>query len=148
MRRLGLAFGVFVFLCPAASRAQEDERARQVFDIIKAHCLECHAESRKGSLDLRTHSTLIKGGVSGRVVIPHEPAKSRLFLLVSHADPDEVMPLKKPKLSDHDIELIRQWIEDGASLEAVEEAVPDESKTADALAKLEERPITSEERQY
>jgi cytochrome c553 len=148
MRRHGLALGVLIVLSPAVAEAQEDERARQVFDIIKTHCLECHGESRKGSLDLRTHATLVKGGVSGRVVIPHEPAKSRLFLLVSHADPDDVMPQKKPKLSDHDVELIRQWIEDGASLEAVEEAVPDESKTPEALAKLEERPITPDERQY
>jgi mono/diheme cytochrome c family protein len=148
MRRAVLALGVLIFLTPAVAWAQEDERARQVFDIIKTNCLECHGESRKGSLDLRTHATLLKGGVSGRVVIPHEPARSRLFLLVSHADPDEVMPLKKPKLSDHDIELIRQWIEDGASLEAVEEAVPDESKTPEALAKLEDRPITPGERQY
>jgi hypothetical protein len=68
--------------------------------------------------------------------------------MVSHADPDDVMPQKGPKLSDDDLETIRQWIEDGASLEAVEEAVPDEGKTPEALAKLEERPITTEERQY
>ena len=133
---------------PVVASAQEDERARRVYEIFKTNCLECHGESRKGNLDLRTHPALIKGGASGRVVVPHEPLKSRLFLLVSHADPDDVMPLKRPKLSDDDVEAIRQWIEDGASLEAVEDAVPDEKKAPAALAKLEERPIRPEERQY
>src|SRR5688500_11682160 len=79
---------------PAIASAQEDERARRVYEIFKTNCLECHGESRKGSLDLRTHETLIRGGASGRVVVPHEPLKSRLFLLISHADPDDVMPFK------------------------------------------------------
>jgi mono/diheme cytochrome c family protein len=159
-RRFGLpavasakAVWILIAVCvavghPAALHAQEDERARQVYEIFKSKCLECHGESRKGGLDLRTHETLIKGGASGRVVIPHEPQKSRLFLLVSHADPDDVMPQKGPKLADEDIEAIRQWIADGASLEAVEDAVADEKKSPEALKKLEERPITTEERQY
>ena len=141
------AFAVSLAL-PAVVSAQEDERARRVYEIFKTSCLECHGESRKGNLDLRTHATLIKGGAGGRVVVPHEPLKSKLFLLVSHADPDDVMPLKRPKLSDDDLESIRQWIEDGASLEAVDDAVPDEKKTPAALAKLEERPIAPQERQY
>src|SRR5688572_23840260 len=101
--------------------AQEDDRARRVFDLFKTHCLECHGEAKKGGLDLRTHATLIKGSASGRVVIPHDPQKSKLFLMVSHADPDDVMPPKKAKLPDEDVETIRQWIEDGGSLEAVED---------------------------
>ena len=56
------------------------------------------------------------------------------------------MPRKKPKLADADIELIRKWIEDGASLESVEEAVADNATSADAKLKAEERPITDEER--
>ena len=147
MRRFVAPLAVALAL-PAMASAQEDERARRVFDIFKANCLECHGESRKGKLDLRTHATLIKGGASGRVVVPHEPGKSRLFLLVSHADPDDVMPFKRPKLPDEDIEIIRQWIEDGGSLEAVEDAVPEEQRTSAALALLEDRPIRPRERQY
>ncbi len=51
------------------------------------------------------------------------------------------MPLKRPKLPDEDIAVIRQWIEDGASLEAVEDAVPEEQRTSDARAVLENRAI-------
>jgi mono/diheme cytochrome c family protein len=147
VRRLLAPLAVALAL-PAMASAQEDERARRVFDIFKANCLECHGESRKGNLDLRAHATLMKGGASGRVVVPHDPEKSRLFLLVSHADPDLVMPFKRPKLADEDIETIRQWIEDGGSLEAVEQAVLEERRTSTALALLEDRPIRPKEREY
>jgi len=90
----------------------------------------------------------MKGGASGRAVVPHEPQKSRLFLMVSHADPDDAMPQKRAKLADELIETIRQWIEDGASLETVDEAVLEEHKTPEALAKAEHRPITPDERRY
>ncbi len=66
-RRLA-ALLVMAFALTAPASAQEDERARRVFDIFKANCLECHGESRKGGLDLRTQGTLIKGGTGGRVV--------------------------------------------------------------------------------
>jgi mono/diheme cytochrome c family protein len=151
IRRRGailLAAAICIGMAARPADAQQDERAADAYQIIKTHCFECHGESRKGSLDLRTHATLIKGGASGRVVVPHDPSRSRLFLLVSHADPDEFMPPKGPRLSDAEVETIRLWIDDGASLEAVEEAAPDEKKSAELLAKLEERPITQEERQY
>ena len=140
------AAGLIVLVVSTPAAAQEDERARLAYDVLKKHCIECHGESRKGGLDLRTHATLIKGSASGRVVVPHEPDKSKLFLLASHADPDEVMPPKKPKIPNDDIEILRQWIEDGGSLEAVEDAVLEENKTAEARAKLEDRPIRPDER--
>src|SRR5262245_52357648 len=78
------------------AHAQEEERAAQTYQIFKTHCFECHAERRKGGLDLRTDETLQKGGDSGKAVVPHDPSHSRLYLLASHADPDDVMPPKKP----------------------------------------------------
>jgi hypothetical protein len=145
-----LALASLALVCAAAvpASAQEDERARQAYEVLKQNCFECHGESRKGGLDLRTHATLARGGAGGRVVVPHQPEKSRLYLLVSHADPDDFMPPKRPKLAEGDLETIRRWIEDGGSLEAVEDAVPEESKSADVLARLEERLITAAERQY
>jgi len=146
--RVYLAALVTWAACPRAAAAQdEEERARQVYQLFKTHCHECHGEPTKGGLDLRTHATLLKGGKSGRVVVPHEPEKSRLYQLVSHAD-EPPMPREKPKLAADDLELIRRWIEDGASLEAVEEAIPNERMTPASLAKSEERPLTPDERQY
>jgi mono/diheme cytochrome c family protein len=143
---------VLLSLLVAASvsaEAQEDDRARQVYGIFKRHCFECHGESRKGRLDLRTEDTLVKGGISGPVVVAHEPDQSRLYQRVSHRDPARAMPPPtNTRLSDDDLDTIRLWIEDGGTLESVEEAVPDERKSAATLATIEERPITPAERQY
>ena len=49
------------------------------------------------------------------------------------------MPPKRPKIPDDDIEALRQWIEDGGSLELVEDAVLEENKTPEARARLEDR---------
>ena len=145
---IGVATIAVTIAAPHRLWAQEDERARQAYQVLKANCFECHGESRKGGLDLRTHATLIKGSATGRVVVPHEPSRSRLYLLASHADPEEVMPPKRPRISDEDLEALRLWIEDGASLEDVEEAAADDVKSPELLAKLEEKAITPEERQY
>jgi mono/diheme cytochrome c family protein len=135
--------------CAVPAHAQDEaERANRVYQIFRDTCIECHgADDPKGSLDLRTHATLRAGGQSGDVVVPHKPQDSMLYLLVTHAE-DPPMPRKKPKLSNENLELIRQWIEDGASLQDVEDAVPDEEKSPEALARAEERPITDAERQY
>jgi mono/diheme cytochrome c family protein len=133
----------------ASAQAQEDDRARQVYGIFKQHCFECHGESRKGRLDLRTHDTLTKGGISGPAVVAHRPEESRLYQRIAHPDAARAMPPpSNARLSEDDREAIRLWIEDGGSLEAVEEAVPDERKSAATLATIEERPITPVERQY
>jgi mono/diheme cytochrome c family protein len=135
-------------LAPPAFAQDEQERARQVYQVFKDSCIECHgADEPKNNLDLRTHQSLMMGGDSGAVVVPHQPAKSLLYKLVTHAD-DPPMPRKKAKLRDADIELIRKWIEDGASLQDVEDAVEDSAKSPEAKAKAEERPITDIERQY
>ena len=137
-------------LAPATARAQEDERAARVYGIFKTHCFECHGESRKSALDpLWTHDTLIKGGMSGPVIVAHQPEKSRLV----PADLARGTPRARCRRRDHgcradQVAAIRQWIEDGGSLDAVEEAVPDERKPAARLATIEERPITPEERQF
>ena len=141
---VGVALIALAAAAPVAAQ-DEQERARQVYQIFKGTCFECHAEEAKGELDLRTHASLLKGGQSGAVVVPHQPDKSLLYKLVSHKD-EPPMPRKKPKLADADIELIFKWIEDGASLEDVEEAVADNPISADAKLKTEERPITDEER--
>ena len=133
---------------PAAAQ-DEQERARQVYQIFKDICLECHGESAKGNLDLRTHKTLDAGRRQRRrhraAPAGQEPALSRS----SRTPKTRTMPRKKPKLPDADIELIRKWIEDGGSLEEVEEAVADNATESPRRScKAEERPITDAERQY
>ena len=122
-----------------------DELAKQAYQVLKTHCFECHGAPKRSGLDMRTHETITAGGANGKVIVPHEPAKSRLYLYATH-EHDKKMP-PTYKIPDTDLETLRQWIEAGGSLLGVEEAAG-AAKNAAELAKAEERPIRPAEREY
>jgi hypothetical protein len=122
----------------------QEDRADQVFQVFKARCLACHGSTAAGGLDLRTHASLAKGGSSGRVVIPHNPAQSRLYAIAGqdagHAGG------KAARLPADALEAIRLWIDDGGSLESVDEA-RSSAPTPTKGPAIEELPITAADRQ-
>ena len=80
--------------------------------ILKAHCWQCHGEEDepKGALDSRLARFLLKGGDSGPAIVPGKHAESLLYERVAAGE----MPPGKKKLSARDIEMIAQWIDEGA----------------------------------
>ncbi len=134
---------------PAAVTHQDsaDAVSRQVYDIFRQQCIKCPGPAKAGGLDLRSDEGLKKGGTRGPVVVPHQPASSALYKYVSHAE-QPFMPAGGQKLPDESLDLIRRWIDAGASLAAVPAASPTAAAAAAELARLEERPITDEERRY
>lgn len=124
-----------------------DALARQVYGIFKDQCIKCHGAAAESGLDLRTDAGLRKGGVGGPVVVPHKPDESYLYKYVTHAEAP-FMPADGERLPDESLDLIRRWIEAGASLAGVPEASADADADAAERVKLEERPITDEERAY
>ena len=132
----------------AAAQGTADQLPRQAFQIIQKHCGECHGEARDGRLDLRNEEGLQKGGKGGRVVVAHDLKASRLYAAIMH-DGDLQMPEDAPQLPAAAREIIRRWIEAGASWATVPEATAGSpSADADAMLEREERPITAEERNY
>jgi mono/diheme cytochrome c family protein len=131
---------------PPAQQEQADVLARQVADLFRQQCIKCHGAAKAGGLDLRTEEGLRQGGTRGPVVVPHQPESSDLYKYVSHAE-QPFMPAGASKLPDASIALIARWIESGASLAAVSPGSTAASAAAE-LARLEERPITDEERRY
>jgi mono/diheme cytochrome c family protein len=135
---------------PAQDTRTPDQLAKETFEIVQKHCLECHGEAKEGGLDLRTETGLQKGGRTGRAVVAHQPAASLLFKAVMH-DGDLQMPEDAPKLTEATLRTVRLWIESGASWATVPGAgsAPGASSVdLDALRKREERPITDAERSY
>jgi mono/diheme cytochrome c family protein len=63
----------------AAPEAGADELAKQVYEIFRKSCFECHGDAKESGLDLRTDEGLQKGGIGGKVVVAHDPKASRLF---------------------------------------------------------------------
>jgi hypothetical protein len=113
-----------------------------------------HGAAKTSGLDLRTREGVLAGGENGPVIAPSDVENSKLFQLVTH----ELKPTMPPgkKLSDADIDVLRRWIEAGGPFDGFEKtaaAASDRTEGGDSkklaeLAKLEERPITPEERRY
>jgi hypothetical protein len=88
----------------------------QIKPILQAKCLNCHARGKyKGGLSLETRESTLKGGESGPAVVPGKAGESLLLELVAGLDPDRRMPEKGDPLPKGEVELIRAWIDQGAS---------------------------------
>lgn len=94
--------------------------ATQVWPLLESRCISCHgSDSRelKGRLDLRIRDALLKGGESGLPAISLETVdRSPLLLAVERTSNDwSAMPPKETdKLSDREIQALRDWIAAGA----------------------------------
>ncbi|MCA9106701.1 MAG: DUF1549 domain-containing protein, partial [Planctomycetales bacterium] len=79
--------------------------------LLARQCLSCHgADDPHGGLDLtEPHADTLD------LVAPGSPSESELLARVSTEDLDERMPPTGPGLSAGEIELLTQWIEQGAS---------------------------------
>lgn len=91
----------------------------QIQPILSQNCYACHGPdeaSVEGGLRLDDRILALKGGDSGKAIVPGDPGKSLIIERITHSDPDEVMPLpeKKERLKPEQIALIKKWIEEGA----------------------------------
>jgi type IV secretory pathway VirB10-like protein len=85
---------------------------KQLFPVIRSHCLSCHGDpSVKGGLDLRTVEKIKKGGDSGDAIKPGDASKGSLWAAIEDGS---MPPPNKPRLSDAEKKLFRDWIESGA----------------------------------
>lgn len=83
--------------------------------LLEASCIKCHAHGqKKGSFQIDTRETVLKGGETGPGIVPGNSARSYLIHLVAGADPDKIMPQKGPRLTPDQIGLLRAWIDQGA----------------------------------
>jgi hypothetical protein len=85
----------------------------RVRPVLAKNCYACHTDAKMGGLQLDTREHALKGGKSGPVIVPGDPAKSRLSLAISYTDAKLKMP-PSGKLPDADVEALSTWIKDGA----------------------------------
>jgi cytochrome c len=105
---------------PAAS---PDYYTTKVQPIFQKNCYKCHSGAiHSGGLMLDTPAGILKGGDNGAVVVPGDPAKSILLILIRQQDTIDDLPFMppdpNPKLSDDDIGTVEQWIKGGAKMPA------------------------------
>ena len=87
-----------------------------ILPLLEDYCIDCHGPDKSKSgfrVDRRVH--LLKGGDSGlSAVIPAKPEKSYMIEVIKSDDPEIGMPPKGGKLFDDEVELLEQWIAEGA----------------------------------
>jgi WD40 repeat protein len=118
-----LAF-LFSFFPPEAT-AQAKAPAKSVSfindvaPILKENCFGCHgAKSPKGKLDMTKHAAMLKGGTKEFDVIPGKPEDSYLISALTSLGKNRMPPKDTgDALAKEKIDVIRQWIKEGAKLD-------------------------------
>ncbi len=100
--------------------------------ILIAECTPCHDENQhKGGLHVTTIEALRKGGDTGPAVVPGNSTESELFRRISlPVNHPKFMPLRKTPLSFSKVNILRWWIDQGAS--------PDATLTASSIDHVRE----------
>lgn len=100
---------------------------KDVRPILEAHCFTCHgSDKQKSGLRLDSPRAILKGGDSGEpLFVAGNSADSHVIKLVTEAVPGEFMPPKGKRLSANQIESLRLWIDQGASLPGGDAAAPE-----------------------
>jgi len=83
----------------------------RVAPLLARHCLECHGPNKaKGQLDLSNRKAVLRGGSSGKVLVPGKADES---LLWDYVNSDE-MPKNRRPLRSPEKQILQQWINGGA----------------------------------
>ncbi|MFN9894509.1 MAG: c-type cytochrome domain-containing protein, partial [Acidobacteriota bacterium] len=97
---------------PAADLAFFEKKIRPV---LAERCWSCHSNTAKlafAGLKLDSKANLAKGSDAGPVIVPGDPASSRLYHALLYSGPSKMPPTGK--LPDAVLADFRQWIAAGA----------------------------------
>jgi hypothetical protein len=104
---------LFLAAAPSTIAQEKITYDDQVSAIFRNNCFKCHnSDKAKGELDLTAYSAVLKGGGSGKAVLPGDASGSKLFKSITRTE-EPFMPYNSPKLPDAEIELVRKWITGG-----------------------------------
>jgi hypothetical protein len=112
-----------VATCLLTLAARGDDKpvsfSNDVAPVLLMRCQGCHGPDKvKGGYRLDSFDRLKSPGSSGAApVVPSRPEQSSLHQLLVAPDPDDRMPKKGDALPQREIDLIRRWIEQGATFD-------------------------------
>jgi hypothetical protein len=90
---------------------------KQIKPILADRCVECHnSETLLGELNLQTRALAFRKRKTGPVIVPKNAEKSMLYLVLTLPPKDvKAMPATGHRIPKDEVNLIRQWITEGAS---------------------------------
>jgi hypothetical protein len=150
--RFNVAAAVLILGATNGLAQDKIDFAKQIQPIFAEHCIKCHGE-KMASGKMRLHTTAglkEKWDADKELIVAGDPEKSELYQrLVLPADDKKRMPKMADPLPKETIELIANWIKQGAVLPdvatppATEPAAPASDKPAEepAAEKRSEPPL-------
>jgi Planctomycete cytochrome C len=115
-----LLFGIFSLHAAPEDIAGIEFFEKKIRPVFAEHCFACHSaksKSVKGGLRLDSREFILKGGDSGKILVPKKPAESLLLRALQHEEAVKGMPPKE-KLPAQLIADIEEWITRGAPIPA------------------------------
>ncbi len=91
-----------------AANGQRVSFQQDVQPLLNARCVACHGGT--AGLYLDSYNGVMNGGAGWPIVVPGDPANSRLVQVVSSGD----MPYGGPPLTASEIQTLVNWIVAGA----------------------------------
>jgi hypothetical protein len=91
--------------------------AKDIQPILQQQCFKCHGEEKqKGKLRLDSKEAALKGGKTGPAFVAGDASKSEMYRRLSlPKTDDDFMPSEGDPLPKEKLELIRDWINQGAT---------------------------------
>jgi hypothetical protein len=112
---------------PEIVKASGDEKVKFTRDIapfMANLCVRCHSGNNpRGGLSLVNFESLMKGGDSGRVVLPGNLEGSRLWRLVGGLEAPR-MPQGQARITRTNYENLKTWFEEGAKFDGPDPKAP------------------------
>lgn len=133
---------LFVAMLLAMPHASADEPQQVAFNehirpILVAKCVACHGGPKQaGGISFLYRTSALSEGDSGEpAIVPGSAEQSYLIERVSDPDEDYRMPPAEhgPALTEHEISLLRQWVDAGAVWQEHWSLVPPELSTQPAV---------------
>ncbi|MCA9217036.1 MAG: DUF1549 domain-containing protein, partial [Planctomycetales bacterium] len=107
-------------VCASAQADDVVQFGRDVRPIFSDSCFQCHGpdrDAREADLRLDRRESVLAERDDGQLIVPRQPDSSELIRRLTASDPDERMPPadSQRQLTKEQIDLVRRWIEQGAS---------------------------------
>ena len=131
------------FACAVTIRA-DDTNYKNVQIILTKYCVGCHNEDEtNGDFRLDTFEQMQKGGESGTAFTAGSTASSRMIQMMQGKLEPQMPPADEPQPSDDEIQLIADWIENGAKGPDGNSASQSKLTTPKIVSKTEIQPVTA-----
>jgi hypothetical protein len=96
----------------------------EIAPLIAEKCLGCHGDNNpRGNLNLNTFAGWRQGGNTGALIAPGNANNSLIIAAVTAQDPQVRMPRGQDPLTQEEIQLLSNWINQGANYDGEEETV-------------------------